>query len=337
VVLGLILALLAPALAIAADPEPPPADPPELTASNVSPNAALTAATGDDSATLDASASTDPDGTIELFEWDLDGDGVYEEQSGTEAILERELPPGTTLVAGVRVLDDAGAADEATASVTMPAPPPAEPAAKPPEPKATQPQLITPAALAETPEPRPAKPRKRRQRSTKSDEPAIRTVASRSVTISDFEFGPATVNIDVGDTVTWNNRGPTVHTATANDGSFDSGTLDRGENYSKTFSSAGTFSYICTPHPFMTGRVVVGGAGADGGGGGGGSGGGGSSGGGGGGSSGGDDTEVGTAGSSDDTTAGGLANTGADLIPWSLFGLSLFAFGAAMRLRLTAE
>ena len=47
--------------------------------------------------------------------------------------------------------------------------------------------------------------------------------ASQSVTISDFKFTPGSVTVNVGDTVTWSNAGPTPHSATASDGSFDTG------------------------------------------------------------------------------------------------------------------
>ena len=81
--------------------------------------------------------------------------------------------------------------------------------------------------------------------------------ASTTVTIKDFDFGPAAVTVNVGDTVTWTNAGPSPHSATANDGSFDTGVYDEGGSRSHTFDQAGTFSYICTPHPFMKGTVTV--------------------------------------------------------------------------------
>jgi plastocyanin len=212
----------------------------------------------------------------------------------------------------VRVTDAAGATDEATAAVEVEAVPEAEPEA---------------ARAAEPDEPQEPEP------VAKTNEPTATAAASGSVRISDFEFGPSTININAGDSVTWNNRGPTNHTATANDGSFDSGNLNRGQSYTKRFDSAGTYSYICTPHPFMTGRVVVAGAG-------GGSGSGGGSGGGGGGSDDAGDagaSDSGAAGSGDSGSSGDLAKTGVDLIAWSLFGFSLFAFGAALRWRLVTD
>jgi plastocyanin len=76
-------------------------------------------------------------------------------------------------------------------------------------------------------------------------------------TISDFKFTPATLTIHVGDTVTWTNNGPTDHTATASNGSFDTGDLKKGQSASHTFTTAGTVAYICTLHPFMHGTIVV--------------------------------------------------------------------------------
>jgi LPXTG-motif cell wall-anchored protein len=78
-----------------------------------------------------------------------------------------------------------------------------------------------------------------------------------SVTISDFKFTPASITIHVGDTVIWTNDGPSAHTATANNGSFNTGVLQKGHSGSHTFTTAGTFTYICQIHPFMHGTVVV--------------------------------------------------------------------------------
>jgi len=82
-------------------------------------------------------------------------------------------------------------------------------------------------------------------------------VNATTVTIADFQFTPATITIHVGDTVTWVNHGPSAHTATANNGSFNTGVLQNGRSASHTFTTAGTFTYICSIHPFMHGTVVV--------------------------------------------------------------------------------
>ena len=77
------------------------------------------------------------------------------------------------------------------------------------------------------------------------------------MTIADFSFTPASITIHVGDTVTWVNNGPSAHTATANNGAFNTGVLQKGHSASHTFTKAGTYSYICSIHPFMHGTVVV--------------------------------------------------------------------------------
>jgi plastocyanin len=78
-----------------------------------------------------------------------------------------------------------------------------------------------------------------------------------AVTIADFQFSPGSVTVHVGDTITWTNNGPSTHTATAHDGSFDTGQLKKGQSASHTFTHAGTFTYFCQIHPFMHGTVVV--------------------------------------------------------------------------------
>lgn len=86
--------------------------------------------------------------------------------------------------------------------------------------------------------------------------------ADRSVQVPDFEFAPRTVQIEPGDTVTWNFAGPSEHTATSARSErfvrFDSRLKGAGETYARTFDEPGRFNYICTPHPFMRGVVEVG-------------------------------------------------------------------------------
>ena len=77
------------------------------------------------------------------------------------------------------------------------------------------------------------------------------------VSIVDYSFSPGTITIKAGDTITWVNNGKQPHTATASNGSFNTGTLKTGQSASHTFTTAGTFAYICSIHPFMHGTVVV--------------------------------------------------------------------------------
>jgi plastocyanin len=131
-----------------------------------------------------------------------------------------------------------------------PAPVPAEPV-----PPATPPAAPAP-ETEPAPEPSPPEPQfladERKER-----EPSARAAARGSVTIVDFSFSPGTITINQGDTVTWVNNGPTPHSATASGGSFDTGIFPAGQSRSHTFDEAGTFAYICTPHPQMRGTVVV--------------------------------------------------------------------------------
>jgi amicyanin len=81
--------------------------------------------------------------------------------------------------------------------------------------------------------------------------------ATQTVTIADFAFSPATVTITAGDTITWTNTDPIVHTVTSTTGTFDSGDLAQSDSFSVTFTTPGAYDYFCTPHPTMTGQIVV--------------------------------------------------------------------------------
>ncbi len=78
------------------------------------------------------------------------------------------------------------------------------------------------------------------------------------VSMKDFEFDPAAITVPVGATVTWTNDGVQQHSATAVDGSFDTGLYGSGESASVTFDTAGTFAYYCQLHgtPDGTGGMV---------------------------------------------------------------------------------
>lgn len=78
-----------------------------------------------------------------------------------------------------------------------------------------------------------------------------------AVSIVDFSFNPATLTVAKGATVTWTNTGSATHTVTADDGSFDSGNLSGGSNFSHTFSTAGTFTYHCAIHASMKATITV--------------------------------------------------------------------------------
>lgn len=81
------------------------------------------------------------------------------------------------------------------------------------------------------------------------------------VTIRDFEFSPAQVTIRPGATVVFVNAGQVAHTATADDNSWDTGTIQPGQRARHTFAAGAASAYHCAPHPFMKGTVTVSGGG----------------------------------------------------------------------------
>ena len=83
------------------------------------------------------------------------------------------------------------------------------------------------------------------------------SAAPAEVKIDNFSFGPQTVTVPVGTTVTWTNSDDIPHTSVSTDGVFKSKVLDTDEQFSYTFTKAGTYPYYCTIHPKMTGKVVV--------------------------------------------------------------------------------
>jgi CheY-like chemotaxis protein/plastocyanin len=72
-----------------------------------------------------------------------------------------------------------------------------------------------------------------------------------------FGFTPSSVTVTVGGMVTWTNGDGVNHTATADDGSWDTSTISSGSSASMTFNTAGTFPYHCAIHASMHGTVVV--------------------------------------------------------------------------------
>ncbi|MEN8041582.1 MAG: cupredoxin family copper-binding protein [Actinomycetota bacterium] len=78
------------------------------------------------------------------------------------------------------------------------------------------------------------------------------------VVIDNFEFTPASLDVKVGDTVTWTNNQDTTHTVDSSvDGGWSSGVLEPGDTFSFTFTEAGSFPYHCSIHPAMIGDIQV--------------------------------------------------------------------------------
>jgi LPXTG-motif cell wall-anchored protein len=207
------------------------------------------------------------------------------------------------------------AAEQTQTTPADPPPPPEQPAPAPEAAPEAAPAPPEPQVLADETE------------EARAPQPKAIAAASGGVTIADFSFSPASLTINQGDTVTWVNNGPTPHSATANNGSFNTGILKAGQSGSHTFSQAGTFSYYCQPHPYMKATIVVQAAQT-----------GGTSG------AGGSSDAAGTTGSSDaGATASqaddgpALPNTGGDSTALLLLGGLLLALGVAVHRRTAAE
>jgi plastocyanin len=80
---------------------------------------------------------------------------------------------------------------------------------------------------------------------------------SEKVQIVEFAYEPDPVVVQAGGKVIWQNEDTAPHTATADDGSFDTGTIEKGKLGSATFKEPGTFTYHCEIHPTMHGTVEV--------------------------------------------------------------------------------
>lgn len=274
---------------------------------------------------LDSSKSTAGASPIVGHVWDLDGNGSFETDTGTDPTAELKPETPGPLTVQVRVVDAGGQSADAKLDLTVdppaqqlraiggskggeqpaapaagepagagpgvdlqqPAPAPAPAAAAPQDtPAAPAPPAGSAPAPTENPStpaapagselgqpsmtaapslvPRAALARASAQGRT---EPVatVHAAASSGVTIKDFKFMPASISVHVGDTITWSNKDIAPHTATASDGSFDTGNISQGKSASHTFTSAGTFAYICSIHPSMKGTVTVAASGSSGG------------------------------------------------------------------------
>jgi len=86
---------------------------------------------------------------------------------------------------------------------------------------------------------------------------AVPAKGAVKVTIANFAFSPSIVTVPVGATVTWINQDSVAHTVTSTNQRFDSAELKPGQQFSYTFTKAGSYAYFCTIHPAMTGTVIV--------------------------------------------------------------------------------
>lgn len=78
------------------------------------------------------------------------------------------------------------------------------------------------------------------------------------VKIDNFSFSPPTITVKTGTQITWTNQDDVPHTVVSEtDHSFKSHVLDTDEKFSFTPSHPGTYSYFCSIHPKMTGKIIA--------------------------------------------------------------------------------
>lgn len=269
---------------------------------------------------LDASRSRDRDGRIVHHLWDLDGDGVFERSTGRRGRVRHAFKTAGAVRVAVAVIDDDGGYAVRRARIKAVV---AE-AASTTAPAATSENSAAPRARvrASTPDNKRHRPHVRSAKTSSAPKPSptVTAAVSSTVVIKDYDFTPTSVTIDEGDTVTWRNDGPTTHTATSDDGTFDTGPLAKGSTGQYRFEKAGTYAYHCTPHPQMKATVVVkAGSGND--------------------SDTGGSSPSGSDSSSSSGDGGGsghsnLPHTGLQIAAVAIAGFALLAVGAALRRRL---
>jgi len=81
--------------------------------------------------------------------------------------------------------------------------------------------------------------------------------SDQQVVIKDFMFTPTSLKVKAHSTVTWINKDDEPHTVTSETGLFRSSALDTDQSFSFKFDTAGTYKFVCSIHPRMTGTIIV--------------------------------------------------------------------------------
>ena len=117
--------------------------------------------------------------------------------------------------------------------------------------------LCTAAAALAADDPK-AKGRDNGSPSTKKSPTTKRSGRTHTITIENNTFSPASLKIDLGDTVVWTNKGDRDHTVNADDKSFRSDNISPDDDFKHTFAKAGTYKYACRYHPREKATITVG-------------------------------------------------------------------------------
>jgi plastocyanin len=83
------------------------------------------------------------------------------------------------------------------------------------------------------------------------------TASQNPVAIQNYAFSPSTLTIQKGANVTWTNYDSVQHHVVSDSSAFSSPLLNKGDTYTHQFNNTGSFSYICSIHPYMKGTIVV--------------------------------------------------------------------------------
>jgi plastocyanin len=82
-----------------------------------------------------------------------------------------------------------------------------------------------------------------------------RAATDHAVAIKGMKFAPAELTVAAGDTVTFTNMDSAPHTGTADDHSFDTGKLTKGQSGTVNIAAKGEFTFHCHIHPAMKGVI----------------------------------------------------------------------------------
>ena len=86
---------------------------------------------------------------------------------------------------------------------------------------------------------------------------AAKAAAAAAVSIANFAFAPGNVTVAPGATITWSNDDGATHGLAYKDGAKGTDVLLPGQKFSRTYDKPGSYDYVCSVHPYMTGKVVV--------------------------------------------------------------------------------
>jgi plastocyanin len=75
--------------------------------------------------------------------------------------------------------------------------------------------------------------------------------------LSTIAYVPNPITVSMGTAIKWTNNDLVAHTVSSQNNLWDSGDLEPGATYSRTFPSSGTFLYYCAYHPLMVGTITV--------------------------------------------------------------------------------